>query len=104
MNEATVYDYPDKGVASLVLGIISFPLTVLGIPTAIIAIVFGHKTIKSVDSGNLPQERKSFATAGKILGIVHLCLTPIVIGIYAIASIGADDLETSLNAFSLIAL
>lgn len=65
-------------VASLVLGIVSiitWLLPIAGLPTTILAIVFGVKGRSGV--------KKGMATAGMILGIIFLVITAINSGLGA---------------------
>lgn len=67
------------GVASLTLGILSivfFLFWCISIPSGILAIVFGIKTKKMVDS--------KLGTAGKITGIVGLSISSAILLLYIV--------------------
>ncbi len=65
-------------IASLVLGIVSIPTCVLyGVPALIcgpLAIIFSGSARKAVNEGRAGGSSLGLATAGKICGIIGLCL------------------------------
>jgi hypothetical protein len=72
-------------VASMILGIVSFPLTILycaGIITALLAIIFGFIARGKVRRGEA-SSGKGMALAGVILGIAYFALLGWMIAIYA---------------------
>ena len=62
---------------SLVLGISCF-FSLLGLEKAILAIVFGWLALRAVPAPKL-KERRSWAKAGMILGVLPLIILPIII-------------------------
>jgi hypothetical protein len=61
-----------------VLGIVSFVLSVVGVVTAILAIVFGRRATRAIRESGGRLEGGGMAKAGVILGIIYLCLAGIV--------------------------
>lgn len=65
--------------AALVLGIVSFVLSLLGIVTAILAIVFGSKAKRLIEQSGGALSGAGRAKAGRILGWVYLGIIPLIV-------------------------
>ena len=74
-------------VAALVLGIVSFFLSFLGIVTAILAIIFGAIARKRAKNNPEIYGGKGMASAGMVLGIIYLTLALIVLGVLVFSSL-----------------
>jgi hypothetical protein len=66
-------------VAALVVGILSFILSIFGLITAILAIVFGNLALERISVYPDRYDGVGLAKAGKILGIVYLALLALVL-------------------------
>jgi hypothetical protein len=73
---------PHRGILILVLGILGF---VIGCPLfGIFAWVMGNNDLQKMRAGLMDPEGKGLTQAGKILGIVHLCLWGLMIVFFMI--------------------
>lgn len=67
-----------KAIASLVLGIVSLVMClsygVVGMPCAILAVVFAKKARLAVQAGTAPVSSLGMASAGRVCGIVGIIL------------------------------
>lgn len=63
---------PANGTLILVLGILS--LTVCGIFTGIPAWVMGNNSLRDIDAGYADSSERGLVQAGKICGIISVCL------------------------------
>lgn len=86
MAYRTANQDPGNGlaVASMVLGIVSFPLLIFycaGFITAILAIVFGFIARGKIHRGET-QVGKGMATAGIIMGVIYFVLAIALIGLF----------------------
>ena len=72
-------------IASMVLGIVSFVVGVLGIVTAPLALHFARRAKQDIMAGRASPGSKGFATAGMVLAWVWLGVLLVVLGIVALA-------------------
>lgn len=94
-----------KAIASMVLGICSIVTCmgygVVGMPCAILAIVFAKKARLAIQAGTAPASSQGMASAGKVCGWIGFVLNSlmlmvlafyilIVIGIIGAAAVGAS--------------
>ncbi|MCA1810587.1 MAG: DUF4190 domain-containing protein [Halobacteriales archaeon] len=73
-------------VASLVLGIVSF-LPYVGIVTGWIAIYLGNSALRAIKASPGRYDGAGMAQAGRILGIVALCIYLVVVAVVIVAAI-----------------
>ena len=68
-------------IASMVLGIVSIPLSCccIGLITGIVGIVLGFIAINQIKNSNFSQKGKPFALSGIILGFISIALVIMVI-------------------------
>ncbi len=95
MQFATRRQTSGKAVASMVLGIISIVTCagygVIGMPCAILAIVFAKKARLAIQDGTAPVNSQSMATAGRVcgwIGVVLNGLTLLLLIFYLLIFIG----------------
>jgi hypothetical protein len=72
-NSAATVVHP-KATTSLVLGILSFFLSIFGIPLAIVAIITGNSAIREINANPDKFSGKGIANVGRTLGIVFLSI------------------------------
>lgn len=72
---------PHRGTTILVFGILGFFCCII---FAILAWIWGNEDLAEMDRGNMDPEGRSLTSAGRILGIVDVCLAIAGIIIYGL--------------------
>lgn len=86
----------DGAVASLVLGIVSFVVPIVGIVTAPLAIIFGSKAKKQV-TADPGLEGAGIATAGRVLGWIGASMFIVVILIFVLVFAGSTTTSSTFS-------
>ena len=72
-------------VASMVLGIVAFFTSILGVIAAIIAVILGHRARAQIQASHGRLGGAGFALAGIILGWIYIGLVSLVILLFTVA-------------------
>lgn len=72
---------PHRGVLVLVLGILSFACCVF---FGVAAWIMGHADLREMQAGRMDPSGRTLTQVGMILGIIHCCLTAVVMLMYTL--------------------
>ncbi|WP_404451545.1 DUF4190 domain-containing protein [Virgibacillus necropolis] len=67
----------NNAITSLVLGILSIVIPIIGLILGIFGIIYANNSLNG--TGNINEENKKYAVAGKVCSIVGICIQSVSI-------------------------